>query len=54
MSSAAHIITYGVIPVQHRLLWVDMVEVLWVVILSLTGAAYGDKEEKTEDDQQLT
>lgn len=51
---AAHIITYGVIPVQHRLLWVDMVEVLWVVILSLTGAAYGDKEEKTEDDQQLT
>ena len=43
---AAHIITYGVIPVQHRLLWVDIVEVAWVVVLSLTGnASHGSAEE---------
>ncbi|KAD5507651.1 hypothetical protein E3N88_15354 [Mikania micrantha] len=30
----AHIITYGVIPVEQRLLWVDCVELIWVTILS--------------------
>ncbi|KAK7272507.1 hypothetical protein RJT34_29144 [Clitoria ternatea] len=30
----AHLITYGVIPVEQRLLWVDMVELIWVTILS--------------------
>ncbi|XP_057505465.1 uncharacterized protein LOC130788769 isoform X2 [Actinidia eriantha] len=30
----AHLITYGVIPVEQRLLWVDCVELLWVTILS--------------------
>lgn len=36
----AHIVTYGFIPVENRLLWVDAVEILWVVILSseLAGA----------------
>jgi hypothetical protein len=29
-----HIFTYGVIPVQHRLLFVDTVELAWVSILS--------------------
>lgn len=33
----AHVITYGVIPVQHRLLWVDAVELVWVTILSVYG-----------------
>eukprot|EP00557_Chaetoceros_sp_GSL56_P009495 CAMPEP_0176490114 /NCGR_PEP_ID=MMETSP0200_2-20121128/7689_1 /TAXON_ID=947934 /ORGANISM="Chaetoceros sp., Strain GSL56" /LENGTH=279 /DNA_ID=CAMNT_0017887381 /DNA_START=325 /DNA_END=1164 /DNA_ORIENTATION=- len=36
----AHCITYGIIPVQNRLLWVDMVEILWVTILA-TAAAGG-------------
>ena len=32
-----HICTYGIIPVQHRLLFVDTVELLWVCILSTYG-----------------
>ena len=30
----AHCITYGLIPIENRLLWVDLVEILWVVILA--------------------
>ncbi|KAG0477216.1 hypothetical protein HPP92_014057 [Vanilla planifolia] len=30
----AHLITYGFIPVEQRLLWVDCVELVWVMILS--------------------
>ncbi|KAK8656588.1 hypothetical protein V6N13_098535 [Hibiscus sabdariffa] len=30
----AHVITYGVVPVEQRLLWVDCVELIWVTILS--------------------
>lgn len=30
----AHLITYGVVPVEQRLLWVDCVELVWVMILS--------------------
>ncbi|KAI3457494.1 hypothetical protein Pfo_014157 [Paulownia fortunei] len=30
----AHLITYGAIPVEQRLLWVDCVELIWVTILS--------------------
>ncbi|MFS7963380.1 hypothetical protein Hanom_Chr08g00737391 [Helianthus anomalus] len=30
----AHIITYGVVPIEQRLLWVDCVELIWVTILS--------------------
>ena len=32
-----HVITYGVIPQQHRLLWVDVCEIVWVTILSYIG-----------------
>lgn len=31
----AHLITYGLVPVEQRLLWVDCVEILWVTILSV-------------------
>ncbi|KAK3251297.1 hypothetical protein CYMTET_39356 [Cymbomonas tetramitiformis] len=31
----AHCVTYGLIPQQHRLLFVDTVEIVWVVLLSL-------------------
>eukprot|EP00591_Stephanopyxis_turris_P004463 CAMPEP_0195525368 /NCGR_PEP_ID=MMETSP0794_2-20130614/25796_1 /TAXON_ID=515487 /ORGANISM="Stephanopyxis turris, Strain CCMP 815" /LENGTH=81 /DNA_ID=CAMNT_0040655823 /DNA_START=822 /DNA_END=1067 /DNA_ORIENTATION=- len=34
----AHCITYGVVPVEHRLLWVDLVEIIWVTILASTAA----------------
>ncbi|XP_061359318.1 uncharacterized protein LOC133303420 isoform X2 [Gastrolobium bilobum] len=30
----AHLVTYGVIPVEQRLLWVDCIELIWVTILS--------------------
>ncbi|KAG2304732.1 hypothetical protein Bca4012_063790 [Brassica carinata] len=30
----AHLITYGFVPVEQRLLWVDCVELIWVTILS--------------------
>mmetsp|Transcript_34585 Transcript_34585/g.74757 ORF Transcript_34585/g.74757 Transcript_34585/m.74757 type:complete len:373 (+) Transcript_34585:192-1310(+) len=29
-----HCITYGLIPVENRLLWVDAVEIIWVTILA--------------------
>jgi hypothetical protein len=35
---AAHIITYGYVNVEHRLLWVDIVEILWVTILATQAA----------------
>ena len=34
-----HIITYGVIPIENRLLWVDAVEIIWVTILASTASA---------------
>jgi protein Mpv17 len=43
----AHCITYGLIPVENRLLWVDLVEILWVTILA-TQAAGGKDAEKGE------
>lgn len=30
----AHCVTYGLIPVENRLLWVDLVEIVWVSILA--------------------
>ncbi|KAI3979117.1 hypothetical protein MKX01_033027 [Papaver californicum] len=30
----AHLITYGVVPLEQRLLWVDCIELVWVTILS--------------------
>jgi protein Mpv17 len=33
----AHCVTYGLIPVENRLLWVDLVEIIWVIILSTTA-----------------
>lgn len=38
----AHCVTYGLIPVENRLLWVDMVEIVWVTILA-TQAAGAEK-----------
>lgn len=37
----AHCITYGLIPQEHRLLFVDAVEIVWVMLLSF----YGNKKE---------
>jgi len=38
----AHCITYGLVPVEYRLLWVDLVEILWVTTLAATAAGLGE------------
>ena len=37
----AHCVTYGLIPVENRLLWVDFVEIVWVTILATQAAGGG-------------
>ena len=34
----AHCVTYGLVPVENRLLWVDFVEIVWVTILATAAA----------------
>jgi protein Mpv17 len=46
---AVHVITYGFLPVENRLLWVDLVEILWVTILA-TQAAGNSSAVKQEDE----
>ncbi|KAH7576885.1 hypothetical protein ACOSP7_002431 [Xanthoceras sorbifolium] len=46
----AHLITYGVVPVEQRLLWVDCVELVWVTILSTYS---NEKSEERIADVQL-
>ncbi|KAL6543245.1 hypothetical protein OROHE_010765 [Orobanche hederae] len=45
----AHLITYGVIPVEQRLLWVDCVELIWVTILS----TYSNEKSETRISEVL-
>ena len=47
----AHVVTYGVLPVEHRLLWVDMVEIVWVSIMASQAAALGDDGEHHQQQQ---
>lgn len=50
----AHVVTYGLIPVENRLLWVDLVEILWVTVLSSEAAgADAAKEEAAATDGVL-
>jgi protein Mpv17 len=42
----AHCVTYGLVPVENRLLWVDLVEIIWVTILATAAAGGSDGEEK--------
>lgn len=41
---AAHLLTYSVIPQEHRLLWVDTVEIVWVTLLSYMASKYQARE----------
>lgn len=43
-----HCITYGLIPVENRLLWVDLVEIVWVTILATTASSTGKASEGGE------
>jgi len=46
----AHLVTYGVVPQEHRLLWVDAVEIVWVTLLSYIGSQYARSRERGEED----
>lgn len=37
----AHCVTYGLIPLENRLLWVDFIEIIWVTILATQAAGGG-------------
>jgi len=37
----AHCVTYGLVPLENRLLWVDFVEIIWVTILATQAAGGG-------------
>jgi len=53
----AHSITYGVIPVENRLLWVDLVEIIWVTILASAAAGasgHGSHGASVEDDTEVS
>ena len=49
----AHCITYGVIPVENRLLWVDFVELFWVVLLSTQAAGLAEKTDEVAGVEKL-
>jgi protein Mpv17 len=46
----AHVVTYGLIPEENRLLWVDTVEIVWVSMLATKAASLeppkGPEEER--------
>lgn len=44
----AHCVTYGLIPVENRLLWVDLVEILWVTVLATAASAPPPEETEAE------
>jgi len=44
----AHCVTYGLIPVENRLLWVDVVEIAWVTILASQASGAGAEESVVE------
>ncbi|KAL7550328.1 hypothetical protein ACHAWF_013570 [Thalassiosira exigua] len=46
----AHCVTYGLVPVENRLLWVDLVEIVWVTILATQAAGASDSEPPTFSD----
>lgn len=48
----AHLVTYGLIPVENRLLWVDLIEILWVTILSTSAAGGAQEEEALEGEEK--
>lgn len=51
----AHCITYGLLPVENRLLWVDLVEIVWVTVLasSAADAQHGPPVPQVEKEEEL-
>mmetsp|Transcript_30916 Transcript_30916/g.52831 ORF Transcript_30916/g.52831 Transcript_30916/m.52831 type:complete len:365 (-) Transcript_30916:155-1249(-) len=49
----AHCVTYGLVPVENRLLWVDLVEIIWVTILATQASGAGDNEKLADQDDAV-
>lgn len=49
---AAHVITYGFMPVEHRLLWVDLVEIVWVTILASQAASLSQQHHQQQVEEE--
>lgn len=47
----AHCVTYGLVPLENRLLWVDMVEIVWVTVLANKAAEGNGKDGGEGDDK---
>lgn len=45
-----HMVTYGLIPQENRLLWVDAVEIIWCCILATTAAEAAAAGEGAEEE----
>jgi protein Mpv17 len=60
LMTLTHFVTYGLIPVENRLLWDDFVEIFWVAILATSAAgvvnAHGPaiEEKDTKEAQKAT
>ena len=46
---AAHIVTYGLVPTENRLLWVDLVEIVWVTILATQAASLSHNHDQESE-----
>ena len=43
-NSGSHALTYSVVPLPLRVLWVDVLEIVWVAILSTAVASTGQPQ----------
>ncbi|CAJ1954875.1 unnamed protein product [Cylindrotheca closterium] len=50
----AHCVTYGLIPVENRLLWVDLVEILWVSILATKASSLNSPIEEQKESVEIS
>ncbi|CAH2071787.1 unnamed protein product [Thlaspi arvense] len=50
----AHLVTYGVIPVDQRLLWVDCIELIWVTILSTYSNEKAEAQASSGETDSIT
>lgn len=45
----AHCVTYGLIPEENRLLWVDLVEIVWVSIMATKAASLDPQQQDQKE-----
>jgi protein Mpv17 len=45
-----HCVTYGLMPVEYRLVWVDLIEIIWVSILASKASTLCEEKEQFTND----